>query len=177
MAWNYADISLPNADIVLLCGNNATIDAHVKTQNLVKHRSDTLTRDPTRPGQNRWPSDPVTRFHLCFTLCERGWMKCLFCNTVTVRVCRWPCVCLSLSLCLCVSVCMCVYSELCSTVSKRRAVRGSISLSMSSRIHRTTLWTTYVYTLLQRSTFHFGCGYMSGSRRTISLSARREILS
>jgi len=28
---------------------------HVKTQNLVKHRSDTLTRDPTRPGQNRWP--------------------------------------------------------------------------------------------------------------------------
>jgi len=32
--------------------------------------SDTLTRDPTRPGQNRWPGDPVTRdsetrFHLC----------------------------------------------------------------------------------------------------------------
>jgi len=33
--------------------------------------ADTLTRDPTRPGQNRWPGDPVTRdpetrFHLWF---------------------------------------------------------------------------------------------------------------
>jgi len=32
--------------------------------------SKALTRDPTRPGQNRWPGDPVTRdpetrFHLC----------------------------------------------------------------------------------------------------------------
>jgi len=43
---------------VLLCRNNATINAHVKTQNLVKHLSNTLTRDPTRPGQNRWPGDP-----------------------------------------------------------------------------------------------------------------------
>ena len=69
MAWNYADISLSNEEIVLICRNNATINAHVKTQNLVKHRSDTLIRDPTRPGQNRWPGDPVTRwpvtrFHL-----------------------------------------------------------------------------------------------------------------
>ena len=36
------------AEMVLLCRNNATINAHVKTQNLVKHRSDTLTRDQTR---------------------------------------------------------------------------------------------------------------------------------
>jgi len=44
--------------MVLLCRNNAAINAHVKTQNRVKQQ--VWHTDPTRPGQNRWPGDSVT---------------------------------------------------------------------------------------------------------------------
>ena len=44
---------------MLLCRKNAAINQHVKTQNLVKHQSDTLTRDPTQPDPVKI-ADPVT---------------------------------------------------------------------------------------------------------------------
>ena len=53
---------------MLLCRNNATIKAHVKTQNQVKHRvwHTDLWPDPTWPKSlTRWP---VTWFHLCTVL-------------------------------------------------------------------------------------------------------------
>ena len=52
--------------MVLLCRNNVTINARVKTKP-VQTSSDTQKRDPTRLGQNLRPGDrdPETRFHLC----------------------------------------------------------------------------------------------------------------
>jgi len=45
-------------DGVTLYRNNTTINAHVKTQNRVKQRSDTLTRDPST-----FPARLGTRVH------------------------------------------------------------------------------------------------------------------
>jgi len=53
------------AEMVLLCRNNAMINAHVKTQQRIKHR--VWRTDPTRPKSlTQWP---VTRFYLCFCPC------------------------------------------------------------------------------------------------------------
>jgi len=59
--------------MVLLCRNNATINARVKTQDLVKHRiwhtdpwPDPTWPDPAKIADpvTQWPGDPDTRFHL-----------------------------------------------------------------------------------------------------------------
>jgi len=50
-------VLLEFAGMVLLCRNNATIiNAHIKAGS--NTGSDSLTRDPTRPGQSRWPGNP-----------------------------------------------------------------------------------------------------------------------
>jgi len=65
--------------MVLLCRDNATINAHVKTQNRVNHRSNTVTRDPEtrRPGSICGSSSFCTVFVSCvssqwcsYTLCS-----------------------------------------------------------------------------------------------------------
>ena len=85
--------------MVLLCRNNATINAHVKTQNWVKHRVWHTHQWPDPIQQNCWPSDPVPSLTSHGMDLWNSWflshfhtVNCMSCHLAelsTIRLCRW----------------------------------------------------------------------------------------